>query len=114
MDVARCSGVSAGTVSNVFNHPERVAEDKRQRVEAAADELGFVRYGLRTQFAAHWRRNGFATWTFQPAVTGWYPKKAGQEARPVPVVPDPWPRHTAARPERTGRAEACWAPSRSG
>ncbi|MCW2643752.1 MAG: LacI family transcriptional regulator [Dactylosporangium sp.] len=35
--------MSPGTVSNVFNHPERVAEDTRLRVEEAVRRLGFVR-----------------------------------------------------------------------
>lgn len=42
-DVARASRVSAGTVSNVLNHPERVVEAKRARVEAVVQQLGFVR-----------------------------------------------------------------------
>jgi LacI family transcriptional regulator len=42
-DVARESGVSAGTVSNVLNHPERVTEAKRLRVEEAVRRLRFVR-----------------------------------------------------------------------
>jgi LacI family transcriptional regulator len=42
-DVARAAGVSAGTVSNVLNHPERVREDKRRRVETAVRDLGYVR-----------------------------------------------------------------------
>ena len=42
-DVARTSGVSSGTVSNVLNHPERVAETTRLRVEEAVRTLGFVR-----------------------------------------------------------------------
>ena len=42
-DVARAAGVSAGTVSNVLDHPERVREDKRRRVEAAVRDLGYVR-----------------------------------------------------------------------
>jgi LacI family transcriptional regulator len=42
-DVARESGVSPGTVSNVLNHPERVAEGTRLRVEDAVRRLGFVR-----------------------------------------------------------------------
>jgi LacI family transcriptional regulator len=42
-DVARESGVSSGTVSNVLNHPARVAEDTRRRVEEAVHRLGFVR-----------------------------------------------------------------------
>ena len=42
-DVARESGVSPGTVSNVLNHPERVTEAKRLRVEESVRRLGFVR-----------------------------------------------------------------------
>ncbi len=42
-DVARRAGVSLGTVSNVLNHPSRVREETRQRVEQAIAELGFVR-----------------------------------------------------------------------
>jgi len=41
--VARVAGVSLSTVSNVFNHPQRVAGSTRERVEAAVAELGFVR-----------------------------------------------------------------------
>ncbi len=42
-DVAAAAGVSPGTVSNVFNHPQRVRDDKRERVLAAAERMGFVR-----------------------------------------------------------------------
>ena len=42
-------GVSLGTVSNVLNHPELVAEDTRARVQRAIDELGFVRNGSARQ-----------------------------------------------------------------
>jgi hypothetical protein len=49
---------------------------------------------------------GFATWLFQPAATGWYPAKAPQPARPVPLLADPWPASRYA----AGRAEACWRP----
>ncbi|MCD0452275.1 LacI family transcriptional regulator [Actinocorallia sp. API 0066] len=42
-EVARRAGVSVGTVSNVLNRPEQVAEATRVRVLAAIDELGFVR-----------------------------------------------------------------------
>lgn len=31
--------------------------------------------------AAHWRRSEHATWVFDPAVSGWFPKKAPQPAR---------------------------------
>ena len=42
-DVAAHARVSLGTVSNVLNRPEVVAERTRQRVLAAIAELGFVR-----------------------------------------------------------------------
>ena len=87
----RRAEVSTGTVSNVLNHPDRVREDTRIRVELAIAELGFIRGRITSEHAAHWRRNGFATWLFTPAVSGWYPKKAPQEARPVPILGEPWP-----------------------
>ena len=40
-DVARAAGVSAGTVSNVYNRPEVVSAQVQARVRAAADELGY-------------------------------------------------------------------------
>ena len=61
------------------------------KVVTAIEDLGYVRGGAAGELAAHWRRNGFATWLFQPAVTGWYPRKAPSPARPVPVLGDPWP-----------------------
>lgn len=42
-DVAIRAGVSVGTVSNVLNRPKLVAEATRERVQAAIEELGFVR-----------------------------------------------------------------------
>ncbi|WP_285697492.1 LacI family DNA-binding transcriptional regulator [Actinomadura sp. NBRC 104412] len=42
-EVARRAGVSVGTVSNVLNRPDLVAEATRDRVRAAIQELGFVR-----------------------------------------------------------------------
>lgn len=42
-DVAREAGVSLGTVSNVLNRPEIVAETTRSRVLAVIDSLGYVR-----------------------------------------------------------------------
>ncbi|QBI54833.1 LacI family DNA-binding transcriptional regulator [Streptomonospora litoralis] len=42
-DVAARAGVSPGTVSNVLNRPERVAESTRRRVERAVEELDYVR-----------------------------------------------------------------------
>src|SRR5262245_40811727 len=40
-DVGRAAGVSRGTVSNVFNNPDIVKPDLRERVFAAARELGY-------------------------------------------------------------------------
>jgi LacI family transcriptional regulator len=45
-DVAALAGVSLGTVSNYFNRPDKVSAERRRRVEAAVDELGFVPNGL--------------------------------------------------------------------
>ncbi|WP_028646982.1 LacI family DNA-binding transcriptional regulator [Nocardiopsis sp. CNT312] len=42
-EVAKHAGVSPGTVSNVLNRPERVAEATRLKVEAAIAELDYVR-----------------------------------------------------------------------
>lgn len=42
-DVARAAGVSVGTVSNVLNRPQTVAQDTRARVQAAIEDLRFVR-----------------------------------------------------------------------
>lgn len=41
-DVGRASGVSISTVSNVLNAPDIVAEDTRERVLQAIDELGYI------------------------------------------------------------------------
>lgn len=40
-EVGRLAGVSRGTVSNVFNHPDLVRPDLRERVQAAALQLGY-------------------------------------------------------------------------
>jgi len=42
-DVARAAGVSVGTVSNVINRPQMVADVTRDRVQAAIRRLGYVR-----------------------------------------------------------------------
>jgi LacI family transcriptional regulator len=42
-DVATLAGVSIGTVSNVLNAPDLVAEPTRERVQQAIDKLGWVR-----------------------------------------------------------------------
>ena len=52
VDVATRAGVSLGTVSNVLNRPERVAEGTRERVLAAIAELGFIRNEAARQLRA--------------------------------------------------------------
>jgi LacI family transcriptional regulator len=42
-EVAAHAGVSVGTVSNVLNRPDVVAEPTRSRVQAAIKQLGFIR-----------------------------------------------------------------------
>lgn len=51
-DVATAAGVSVGTVSNVLNRPDRVASATVERVQAAIDELGFVRNDAARQLRA--------------------------------------------------------------
>ncbi len=51
-EVARRAGVSLGTVSNVLNRPEIVAEETRERVKLAIEEIGFVRNGSARQLRA--------------------------------------------------------------
>lgn len=51
-EVAKRAGVSLGTVSNVLNRPEIVAEETRQRVQLAIEEIGFVRNGSARQLRA--------------------------------------------------------------
>ncbi|WP_186319176.1 LacI family DNA-binding transcriptional regulator [Streptomyces sp. SAJ15] len=70
MDVAKGAGVSAGTVSNVLNRPEKVSEGTRVRVEKVVAELGFVRRTGTTGDGVHWRRSGFSAWFFEPAASG--------------------------------------------
>lgn len=110
VDVARRAAVSPATVSNVLGGSAVVAEGTRARVEAAIAELGYVRGGSASRPAAHWRRNGFATWLFQPAATGWYPRKSPRPATPVPLLADPWPGVPARGRGAHGRAQACWVP----
>ena len=51
-DVAKRAGVSVGTVSNVLNRPDAVADATRERVEAAMRELDFVRNASARQLRA--------------------------------------------------------------
>lgn len=51
-EVAEKAGVSLGTVSNVLNNPDIVAEATRLRVQTAIKELGFVRNASARQLRA--------------------------------------------------------------
>ena len=42
-EVATLAEVSLGTVSHYINHPSRVSAEKRDRIQKAIDQLGFVR-----------------------------------------------------------------------
>jgi hypothetical protein len=110
VDVAQAAGVSTGTVSNVLNRPQIVEQATRETVTAAVERLGYVRGAPTGTAAAHYRRNGFATWLFQPAATGRYPAKAPRVARPVPVTAEPWPGVPVRGRNAASRAEACWLP----
>ncbi|MFI5910909.1 LacI family DNA-binding transcriptional regulator [Dactylosporangium sp. NPDC051541] len=110
-DVGRRAGVSAGTVWNALHRRDQVADATLQRVDAAVAELGYLVGSLPDgPTAPHWRRNGFATWLFGPAVSGWYPAKAPSPARPVPVLAEPWPGVPIRGRNAANRADACWVP----
>ena len=51
-DVADQAQVAVGTVSNVLNNPDRVAEKTRERVLSVISELGFVRNDAARQLRA--------------------------------------------------------------
>ncbi len=51
-DVASLAGVSVGTVSNVLNNPDLVAEATQARVRRAIEDLGFVRNASARQLRA--------------------------------------------------------------
>ena len=51
-DVAHFAGVSPATVSRCINQPHLVREDRRQRIEAAIAELGYVPHGAARALAS--------------------------------------------------------------
>lgn len=51
-DVAARAGVSIGTVSHVLNHPDRVSDRTRAKVQAAIDDLGFSRNSMASALAS--------------------------------------------------------------
>jgi LacI family transcriptional regulator len=67
-DVARLAGVSQGTVSNVLNHPGRVRPARREAVERAIEELGYVRHE-----AARHLRAGYSTTVGLLLLDAWNP-----------------------------------------
>jgi len=80
----------------------------------AVTALGYVRGGTSGVPAAHWRRNGFATWLFRPAATGWYPATAPSATRAVLVLAEPWPGIPARGRGAAARADSCWPPIAQG
>lgn len=67
-DVARRANVAQGTVSHVLNHPSRVSPAKREAVEKAIAELGFVRHE-----AARQLRAGYSTTLGLLLLDAWNP-----------------------------------------
>lgn len=59
-DVAKMAGVSQGTASNTFNHPEIVRPAVRERVVAAAKALGYVGPDLRGSLLRSGKFNAIA------------------------------------------------------
>lgn len=65
-DVARAAGVSQGTASNVFNRPEIVRLEVRERVEAAAKELGYAGPSLTGRLLRAGKVNAIGVATAEP------------------------------------------------
>lgn len=65
-DVARAAGVSKSTASNVFNRPEVVREDARERVRAAAARLGYAGPDLHARLLVARRVNAIGVATTAP------------------------------------------------
>jgi DNA-binding LacI/PurR family transcriptional regulator len=57
IDVANLAGVSRGTASNVFTHPERVRQALRDKVMAAANTLGYAGPNPKVRFLKGGRLN---------------------------------------------------------
>ena len=83
----------------------------RARVEAAIADSATCAAPRPGELAPHWRRNGFATWLFQPAATGLVSRR--RRRRPGAAGADAGravARCTGAGPNAAGRADACWLP----
>jgi hypothetical protein len=82
VDVARRAEVAVGTASAVLSGKPVVAEATVVRVLAAVTELGYVRGRPAGKLAAHWRRNGFATWLSSlPPLAAIRPRLPGRPGR---------------------------------
>lgn len=110
VDVARRAGVSTGTVSNVLNWPDRVAEATCEKVTAVIEELGFQRGGSSGELAAHWRRSRLRDLAVPAGCHGEVSEACGQGEHPVPLLADPWPGIPIRGRNASGRADACWLP----
>jgi LacI family transcriptional regulator len=67
-DVARLAKVSQATVSNTLNHPELVSPARREAVEAAIGQLGYVRHE-----AARHLRSGYSSTLGLMLLDAWNP-----------------------------------------
>jgi integrase len=106
-DVAARAGVSPSTASLALRGSGKVAAATAGRVKAAAEEMGWPG---RPETPPHLSTSGFATWTWEPAVSGWYPPKKPAPHRPVPVSAEPWPGVPVRGRGNAARADACWVP----
>ena len=86
-DVARHAGVSVGTVTNVLNRPDLVADATLRRVEAAIESLGYVRNESARQLA---------------------PAAAARSRLVVLDVANPFFTDVARGVEEATRRRACW------
>ena len=67
-DVAEAAGVSKGTASNVFNRPEVVREEVRQRVLAAAKSIGYRGPDPKGRLLSAGKVNAIGVATVEPLV----------------------------------------------
>jgi DNA-binding LacI/PurR family transcriptional regulator len=65
-DVAKAAGVSQGTASNVFNRPDVVREEVRDRVHAAAKALGYAGPSLTGRLLRAGKVNAIGVATAEP------------------------------------------------
>ena len=66
VDVAERAGVSKATASNVFNRPEMVREEGRERVRAAAEAIGYAGPDPRGRMLSGGKVNAIGVATAEP------------------------------------------------